>query len=516
MEVTASGTWPGSNTAMQPRFRIEDGRLVETFRGARYLQHRWEDGFARVLLPDSPYGVARGSAGIWDVLDPAGDPRPGLGVLEPFLAGIPRPYRRLAGRLPRCQWLALEAMRHVPGFALFLHQERTGCGLGFVLAAWQLALADLLPFHDRLALARAMMHEPRGALLTRLLDAPVHDRHVRAICRVPVAELSDRAILDIIGLMGPEADPALFQRAPTIPAQAVRLLRQLPRWMLHPAVAAALCANPCEEKRLAEVLTPRVVNAPLAERPRILRILRTATSGAEFCRRLLRANWKLREAEPFPPPPMPGTEALQPIRTPGELAREGRRLRHCVADHEEDVWDGGSYFYRWLGRERATVELQRDGDGFWRLCDAVSYDDAGVGPDTFEAIRDIVAEQLPQPPFRLYTYVAGVAYYQAMTLKDRLRPGDPLLLRREPDNPYDGNAIVVLDARGRKLGYVPRVDNEVPARLMDAGNPLAATIYSWDGTLYGLCISVREERDGARPGSGAGSLTPSASSPGSR
>ncbi|MBI2265530.1 MAG: HIRAN domain-containing protein [Armatimonadetes bacterium] len=50
-----------------------------------------------------------------------------------------------------------------------------------------------------------------------------------------------------------------------------------------------------------------------------------------------------------------------------------------------------------------------------------------------------------------------------------LAPADFLLLRREPQNPHDGLAILILDPTGRKIGYIPRVKNEVLARLMDAG-----------------------------------------------
>lgn len=67
------------------------------------------------------------------------------------------------------------------------------------------------------------------------------------------------------------------------------------------------------------------------------------------------------------------------------------------------------------------------------------------------------------------THVAGTAYYDAETAADRLRPGQRLLLRRQPDNRYDALAIEVLGPEGHKLGYLPRRRNEMPARLMDAG-----------------------------------------------
>ena len=81
------------------------------------------------------------------------------------------------------------------------------------------------------------------------------------------------------------------------------------------------------------------------------------------------------------------------------------------------------------------------------------------------------------------TYVAGTAYYDARRV--RLRPGDVLILRREPDNAYDDLAIEVFTAAGPKLGYVPRADNEPFARLMDAGRAVTAEVIDVNPKRYG-------------------------------
>ena len=69
---------------------------------------------------------------------------------------------------------------------------------------------------------------------------------------------------------------------------------------------------------------------------------------------------------------------------------------------------------------------------------------------------------------------------------------DPLLFRREPDNAYDELAIVIFDQKERKLGYVPRAKNEVPARLMDAGKLLFGQIEAkeWVGNWLKLVMRV--------------------------
>ncbi len=69
----------------------------------------------------------------------------------------------------------------------------------------------------------------------------------------------------------------------------------------------------------------------------------------------------------------------------------------------------------------------------------------------------------------LSTYAAGAGRYGGAGAFARLRPGDALALRREPENDYDARAVSIWSARGDKLGYVPRVENQALASLMDAG-----------------------------------------------
>jgi HIRAN domain len=84
------------------------------------------------------------------------------------------------------------------------------------------------------------------------------------------------------------------------------------------------------------------------------------------------------------------------------------------------------------------------------------------------------ADGLPQPfvkeIFLLECHVAGTSYVSDIEdLEPRLEPQAVLVFKREPANPHDPLAILILDQAGHKLGYVPRDRNEVLARLLDAG-----------------------------------------------
>ncbi len=62
--------------------------------------------------------------------------------------------------------------------------------------------------------------------------------------------------------------------------------------------------------------------------------------------------------------------------------------------------------------------------------------------------------------------------------------GDRVQMLREPKNEYDEYAVVVRDMDGNKLGYIPRNNNHIVARLMDAGK-----------LLYGIVTNIRDMDD---------------------
>lgn len=74
------------------------------------------------------------------------------------------------------------------------------------------------------------------------------------------------------------------------------------------------------------------------------------------------------------------------------------------------------------------------------------------------------------------TWVAGTPYYDAATVQASLELNQQLVLRREPHNPHDAQAVEILTRDMAKLGYVPRRCNTGIARRMDAGVELTCHI----------------------------------------
>ena len=95
--------------------------------------------------------------------------------------------------------------------------------------------------------------------------------------------------------------------------------------------------------------------------------------------------------------------------------------------------------------------------------------------------------------FLIEVQVAGTSHVVGMDeLEPFLQIDERLSLVRVPDNPSDPCAIKIFNRDGLKLGYVPREQNQILARLMDAGKELFAVLSekSWRGDWLRLRIRI--------------------------
>lgn len=89
----------------------------------------------------------------------------------------------------------------------------------------------------------------------------------------------------------------------------------------------------------------------------------------------------------------------------------------------------------------------------------------------------IIPKPFEKDIFLFDTCVAGTTHIEGIDeLEPYLNIGDKLEFFREPDNYYDKQAIVIKTENGVKIGYVPRRDNIIFSRLMDAGKLLFGKI----------------------------------------
>ena len=89
----------------------------------------------------------------------------------------------------------------------------------------------------------------------------------------------------------------------------------------------------------------------------------------------------------------------------------------------------------------------------------------------------VVPKPFEKDIFLFDTHVAGTSHVEGIEeLETHLNIDDRLDFFREPDNRYDKEAIAIKTAGGVKIGYVPKQDNVIFARLMDAGKLLFGRI----------------------------------------
>lgn len=94
--------------------------------------------------------------------------------------------------------------------------------------------------------------------------------------------------------------------------------------------------------------------------------------------------------------------------------------------------------------------------------------------------------------FLSFTNIAGTRYCNNQEAFKTLEKNVPLLLEREADNKYDSNAIKVMTTDREKLGYIPKSDNSIYARLMDSGKILNARVYScYQDDYYNWSVSIK-------------------------
>ena len=104
----------------------------------------------------------------------------------------------------------------------------------------------------------------------------------------------------------------------------------------------------------------------------------------------------------------------------------------------------------------------------------------------------VIPKPFERDIFLFDTHVAGTSFIEGIEeLEPHLKLEDKLDFFREPGNPYDDKAIVIKTVDGVKIGYVPKADNSIFSRLMDAGKLLFGRISSKEMKGKWLKIEIK-------------------------
>lgn len=179
------------------------------------------------------------------------------------------------------------------------------------------------------------------------------------------------------------ADPILarvIRLRRTLPEGFLRLLGTPVAGLLHPRLLIRLRLDePAAADALIEALLLRRTTPPWSER---LAELRACARPAEFYR-WLRFRFEL----PFPPPPWPGDDLLEPVTSAEALKELGAEMRNCLAEQAIDVGRGTMYFYATRAEPRVVAGLELSG-ARWQVTEVLASRNRQPKPELRKAVLD--------------------------------------------------------------------------------------------------------------------------------
>jgi hypothetical protein len=87
-------------------------------------------------------------------------------------------------------------------------------------------------------------------------------------------------------------------------------------------------------------------------------------------------------------------------------------------------------------------------------------------------------------------YVDGINYVDISEVYNKLMEGNILYLKREPNNEYDSNAILISTVEGYVIGYIPKESNLILKNLMDKGKYLYGKIKEISDDYQSINIDI--------------------------
>ena len=320
-----------------------------------------------------------------------------LYIFKDYVQLIPYEKRVLAGRFQRWQWAILKAIKIVPEFEEFLKTELVNRTPRFIEACleygYERSQRERNGFQN---LIHRIMHQKRGCLLSQLSGKDWPKFGVRLLDKT-YPEPS-KGELDLLCTMIRGSNTALaLSRTKFISSEFLICLDEIDAMLVHPAVVYAyndcyvinaMLELSCELKQISSPRFMQAVSESFAT-------VRSSEDILDRCDKFLgqiAVNFK-----PFPQPPFKGTKTFQAIETLQNLRKEGREMLNCVGEDSclRSVINDEVYYFRWLGREKATVEFIRTKQNEWLLSQVKARENRPVSRKTLVEIQTKVNQLAP-------------------------------------------------------------------------------------------------------------------------
>ncbi|MBI4024857.1 MAG: PcfJ domain-containing protein, partial [Verrucomicrobia bacterium] len=272
-----------------------------------------------------------------------------------FIATIPDESRKLAGSFASRQWHVLCLLARCPEASDLVRQNPA---LAFALASsWAFRPGLTHPWRSARVMSRRRQRD-----LARWLGWPDGEWPARVLRKVEPAWCAVPLLLDLRDAMRRKDERKWLLHLPAVNGPVVAILR-------NQRLAGRFSFHFLRELAAADA----AVGVLLSDCFRMLRFvgerertpcLRSVTDLQKWHDTLMEPLWKadvrkhgFSMDDPLPDPPLPGTDVIQPIRTVGDLAREGREQAHCVFALVGEVRARQRAIYKVLEPERATLSL---------------------------------------------------------------------------------------------------------------------------------------------------------------
>jgi hypothetical protein len=234
----------------------------------------------------------------------------------------------------------------------------------------------------------------KQAQIMERLGLPASKRAVKAMAKIRPPSMSPELVGGLKRLL---ADDAALQVMGHLPALNLGVLTLLLDPQLSalatPVLFEAVLAEPQEAyfpftaRRLADILQMADALGVDISRRRFRERERLDALFQDLARDYTRLEDGRLQSCRFPPPPVPGTAHIVPLRAPQALVEEGRKQHNCVAGYAERVAGGDTYIYRVLAPQRATLSLVRWPGGGWQIGELLQVGNQPVSAATRRLVQ---------------------------------------------------------------------------------------------------------------------------------
>lgn len=406
-------------------YRFEQGTLLEELDGRHYVYGLWDNLFgcwevdakSHTTGEIVPTWIPLNARGVWrDHLDVRFENAARFGCLfspkwryeanaafAAFFSSIPARIRSVVAPFGRHQWVALDMIWQVPGFAHFLDDEIFNGSQQYVLACLAFANAASLSRADRRDLATSIMQAKRTELLSNLSGQTVSRKSLRLLYKLGERPCDREIYSGLLNITNQENLSKALSHADAIDPQILEFVCGLPKNFLIPNLARMFFEHP----KICRSLLPRdntnsnfqiIVDLyPRLSRQwrdRTMSSLATVTDADGLTAWSDQWSARIISILQFPSPPFEATPDLTPLTTAAAMQQEGRDMQNCVSEMISSVVAGDVYFYRAAFAEPATVMVKNSRDTGWRFAEAHGFDNQPLPSQTLQALEVEIARSL--------------------------------------------------------------------------------------------------------------------------